>query len=100
MLPLQVVQLHPLRRDSAMRESSSAPSVPELFVRQELAWTVGLLWLIGIVPAMGLGVLMLGGLTGPLIAGVSGAVALTLLIIPVSRLAVARAYRRRPGPTA
>lgn len=71
-----------------------------MFVHQELAWTVGMLWLIGIVPAMGLGVLMLGGVTGPLLAGFIGAVVLTLLIIPASRLAVARAYRRRPGTTA
>lgn len=60
----------------------------------ELRWTAGMLWLIGLLPSMGLGLLLFDAWLAPVAAGALGVVLLSIIIVPASKLAIARAHRR------
>lgn len=72
-----------------------APSGDAPPIGPEVLWTAAMLWLIGVVPSAGAGILLLSGWTSPVLAGTIGVVVFSLLTFPLARVAVVRALARR-----
>lgn len=86
----------PLRASD--RIASPPGATPEYEPASELRWTATMMWLIGLLPAMGLGLLLFDTWLAPVLAGALGVVLLSLIVVPASKLAIARAARRSNAP--
>ena len=79
----------------AIRGSTSAPPRAPA---SEVRWTAGMLWLIGLLPSRGVGLLLFDSWLAPVPAGALGVVLLSVIVVPASKLAILRAARRSNRP--
>lgn len=80
---------------------ATRPATPVTAQRghSELRWTAGMLWIIGLLPSMGLGLLLFDTWLAPVPAGALGVVLLSLVVVPASKLAIAHVARRNRRST-